>query len=81
MIISTRVGTAVLEIRTAEVDKENIDLHGLIYKFEKELLHAVIARSGGNKTKAAQYLGLNRTTLIEKCRKYGLHLNKATPMK
>ena len=41
-------------------------------RFQSDLIRDALARSGGNKKEAAEYLGLNRTTLIEKIKKLGL---------
>ena len=41
-------------------------------RFQSDLIRDALARSGGNKKEAAEFLGLNRTTLIEKIKKLGL---------
>jgi DNA-binding NtrC family response regulator len=41
-------------------------------RFQSDLIIEALARSGGNKKEAAEYLGLNRTTLIEKIKKLRL---------
>jgi len=41
-------------------------------RFQSDLIRDALARSGGNKKEAAGFLGLNRTTLIEKIKKLGL---------
>ncbi|MCB1136963.1 MAG: hypothetical protein KDK78_11895, partial [Chlamydiia bacterium] len=38
---------------------------------EREHIHAVLDATGGNKNKAAQILGIDRTTLYNKLKKYG----------
>jgi DNA-binding protein Fis len=43
---------------------------------QNEILNA-LNQFRGNKTKAAEYLGINRKTLREKMQKYGLSYNKA----
>ncbi|SEA34292.1 PAS domain S-box-containing protein [Thalassobacillus cyri] len=40
---------------------------------EKELIRTVLRKTGGNKTKAAEKLGIHRTTLYQKLKKYALH--------
>ena len=37
---------------------------------EKQLIERALSKAGGNRTEAAALLGLNRTTLVEKLRKY-----------
>lgn len=39
---------------------------------EKPMLEVVMERAGGNQSKAAQWLGLNRNTLRKKLLQYGL---------
>ncbi|MCX7766745.1 MAG: sigma-54 dependent transcriptional regulator, partial [Candidatus Sumerlaeia bacterium] len=51
---------------------EKIDLNQTLSSLECDLLRQAIARAGGNKSRAAELLGLKRTTLIEKLRKYNL---------
>jgi DNA-binding NtrC family response regulator len=49
-----------------------------VARFESDLLLAALERTGGNKSRAAALLGLNRTTLIEMLRTRGL-LERRTP--
>lgn len=39
---------------------------------ERPLLECVMEHSGGNQTRAAQFLGLNRGTLRKKLKQYGI---------
>jgi Fis family transcriptional regulator, factor for inversion stimulation protein len=49
------------------------DLHAmLITSIEKPLLEVVMQRAGGNQTRAAIWLGLNRNTLNKKLKAQGL---------
>ncbi len=48
-------------------------LHRLVMaEVETPLLEAVLAYTGGNQSKAAQVLGINRGTLRKKLREYGV---------
>lgn len=51
----------------------------MIADIEKDLITRALADTGGNKSRAAIWLGLNRTTLIEKMRKYQMPLLPANP--
>lgn len=60
------------------------DLHGVdpsrmyamvLHAMEKPLLEVVMERTGGNQSRAAEWLGLNRNTLRKKLQEYQL-LNK-----
>jgi len=48
-----------------------IDLRTALESLERTLIHRALKRAQGNRTEAAALLGLNRTTLVEKLRKYG----------
>ncbi len=56
----------------ATLPDEGIDLKEHIAEIEVALIRAALDRSGGVVAHAAQFLGLRRTTLAEKLRKYGL---------
>ncbi|MBC8299527.1 MAG: Fis family transcriptional regulator [Pelagibacterales bacterium] len=50
------------------------NLHNLfISEVEKSLISAVLGHLGGNVTKTAGFLGINRGTLIKKIKDYGLN--------
>jgi Fis family transcriptional regulator len=49
------------------------NLYGMMLTcFERPLLEAVMTQAGGNQSKAAQWLGLNRNTLRKKLTEYQL---------
>lgn len=49
------------------------DLHKMVIsETEQALLGFVLARTGGNQSRAAQLLGLNRATLRKKLKHYGM---------
>jgi DNA-binding NtrC family response regulator len=51
-----------------------INLNSLVEELEKNLIDQAIHKARGVKSKAAELLGLKRTTLVEKMKKYGLEL-------
>ncbi len=51
---------------------ERIDLKALVDEFETRLILHALERCGWNKNKAARFLTMNRTTLVEKVKKKGL---------
>lgn len=53
-----------------------INLKNNMEKIEMNIINKAIKISGGVKGKAAKMLGLNRTTLIEKLKRYEKHRNK-----
>jgi len=56
-----------------------IDLREHIANIELALIHSALERTQGVVAKAAQLLGLRRTTLVEKLRKYGIERDPADP--
>jgi len=51
------------------IPEEGINLKKMVEGFEKELLLEALEKTGWVKNKAANLLGLNRTTLVEKLKK------------
>ena len=47
-------------------------LHGAVQKLEHRLIERALAASGGNRTRAAQLLKINRRLLYDKLREHGL---------
>ncbi|OGR03686.1 MAG: hypothetical protein A2284_14125 [Deltaproteobacteria bacterium RIFOXYA12_FULL_61_11] len=54
---------------TLELTKEGLDLNATLERLENDLILQALAMTGGNKQQAANLLGLNRTTLVEKLKK------------
>lgn len=52
------------------VDETSLDLRHALEALERTLIDRALTKAGGNRTEAAALLGLNRTTLVEKLRKY-----------
>ncbi len=48
---------------------EGIDLKQAVLEYEDSLIEQALSRTGGNRNAAAQLLGLNRTTLVEKLKR------------
>lgn len=49
-----------------------VDLFKLVDELETYWINEALRASGGSRTIAAQYLSMNRTTLVEKMRKRGM---------
>jgi sigma-54 specific flagellar transcriptional regulator A len=54
---------------------EGMDLRAYLNDIEYGLIVEALARSGGTVSHAARLLGLRRTTLVEKMRRFGLSGN------
>jgi sigma-54 specific flagellar transcriptional regulator A len=55
-----------------ELPAEGIDLRAYLENLERRLISQALASAGGTVAHAARLLGLRRTTLVEKLRKYDL---------
>jgi len=52
--------------------EEGVDFNEVVSNFEKELLMKALKKTGGVKNSAARLLKLNRTTLVEKLRRFNI---------
>jgi DNA-binding NtrC family response regulator len=79
-----RFEVAELPIIPAETEREislpeqGVDMNGLVEEIEKKLIQQAIQKSKGVKSKAAELLGLKRTTLLEKMKKFEIDLNRVS---
>jgi transcriptional regulator with GAF, ATPase, and Fis domain len=64
------VAAAPAEAPAALTQLDTLDLRTALENLERVLIDRALNRAGGNRTEAAALLGLNRTTLVEKLRKY-----------
>ena len=60
---------APLPVDPGLVEGHPVDLPGLLRRLEDAYIDAALSRTGGNKKAAADLLGLQRTTLVEKLRR------------
>jgi len=63
----------------AALPAEGFDFNEAVDNYERELIVSALQRVNGIKKKAAEYLNLNRTTLIEKMKRKGLLDQYDTP--
>ncbi len=57
--------------------QDGLDLKAHLYAIEQQLIAEALARSGGTVSQAARLLGLRRTTLVEKMRRFGMSVAEA----
>jgi sigma-54 specific flagellar transcriptional regulator A len=69
-ISSTATGGGLL-MAEALLGKD-FNLAAFLGDLERTLVRQALERAGGNRSRAAEILGLNRTTLIEKIRRFGI---------
>ncbi len=55
-----------------EMPDEGVCFNDMVSQFEKGLLVKALKKSGGIKNRAAKYLNLNRTTLVEKLKRFNM---------
>ncbi len=58
-----------LENATLDLPETGVDLRIFLTQLEERLIAQALERTGGNKNRAAELLGMNRTTLVEKLRR------------
>ncbi len=56
----------------AELPNDGLELRGYLNEIERRLIDQALQRSNGVVAHAARLLGLRRTTLVEKLRKYSI---------
>ena len=59
-------------VSSAPLPDAGIDLRAVVETYENTLIVQALERTGRNKNRAAQLLGLNRTTLVEMLKRKGL---------
>jgi DNA-binding NtrC family response regulator len=61
-----------------EMPDGGVNFDAVVTKVERELLLQSLAKAGGNKMRAAQLLGMKRTTFVEKLKRLGIEWEKET---
>jgi two-component system, NtrC family, response regulator AtoC len=64
-----RIQVIDFERATRRLPATGVDLRELLTELEERFISEALARTGGNRNRAADLLGLNRTTLVEKLRR------------
>lgn len=59
-------------LNSIKIPEQGINLEALVNDFENKLILQALEKSGGVKSRAAQLLQINRTTLVEKMKKKGI---------
>jgi DNA-binding NtrC family response regulator len=54
------------------VPRPAVGFHGAVSEFKRRLIEATLAQAGGNRTRAARALGLQRTYLLRLMRELGI---------
>lgn len=70
-IFNKQIRPEINEFRE-DFNEEGINFNMAVASFEKTLLHKALERSGGVKNRAAKLLNLNRTTLVEKLKRFNM---------
>jgi DNA-binding NtrC family response regulator len=64
--------------RSPDGPDDSVNFDAVVTKVERDLLLQSLAKSGGNKMRAAQMLGMKRTTFVEKLKRLGIEWEKET---
>jgi DNA-binding NtrC family response regulator len=69
--LPAQLRTSVIDLDggTLDLPTGGVDLRVLLMQLEEKLIGQALERTGGNKNRAAELLGMNRTTLVEKLRR------------
>ncbi|MBN2516048.1 MAG: sigma-54-dependent Fis family transcriptional regulator [Deltaproteobacteria bacterium] len=59
-------------IGSVDLPDEGLNLNEMVNEFEKDILQKALRKSGGVKNRAAKLLHLNRTTFVEKLKRYSI---------
>ncbi len=68
--------SSLLKQGATEFGDGGIDLNKMVSTLERNLIVQALEKAGGVRSKAAQLLKLNRTTLLEKMKKMGIDIKK-----
>lgn len=60
---------------------DGIDLNATLESIERQYIAEMLHRTQGNKARAAALLGIKRTCLLQKMRRYGMELQEPTQHK
>jgi DNA-binding NtrC family response regulator len=69
--LPSNLRTSVVDLENATLDlpESGVDLRLFLTQLEERLIAQALERTGGNRNRAAELLGMNRTTLVEKLRR------------
>jgi DNA-binding NtrC family response regulator len=59
-----------------DIPDDGVNFDAVVTKVERDLLLQSLAKAGGNKMRAAQLLGMKRTTFVEKLKRLGIEWEK-----
>ena len=59
--------------------KPTVGFHGAVGEFKRRLIEATLAQAGGNRTRAAKALGLQRTYLLRLMREFQIRFPASSP--
>jgi DNA-binding NtrC family response regulator len=66
------------ERRRPDIPEGGVNFDAVVTKVERDLLSQSLAKAGGNKMRAAQLLGMKRTTFVEKLKRLGVEWEEET---
>jgi len=64
--------------RPPDIPDAGINFDAVVTRVERDLLLQSLAKAGGNKMRAAQLLGMKRTTFVEKLKRLGIEWEKGS---
>jgi len=67
---STSTSTSASSSRHIDLPVDGLNFNDMVSQFEKDLLLQALSKASGVKNRAAKLLNLNRTTLVEKLKRF-----------
>ena len=72
--LRSRIGMAVMPPAPPPPASKPNGFHGAVSEFKRRLIEATLAQAGGNRTRAARALGLQRTYLLRLMREFEVRI-------
>ncbi len=76
-VVGSKLSSVSSPVRV-DLPKEGLDLKRYLAKIEQDMIHQALLESDGVVQRAAELLGVGRTTLVEKIRRYEINPPKKT---
>ena len=74
MLFRSGMASAPPASSAAAEPRSSLGFHGAVSDFKRRLIEATLSQTGGNRTRAARVLGLQRTYLLRLMREFQVHI-------
>lgn len=73
-LVASRLPAAPAPAAPPVASRSVVGFHGAVSEFKRRLIEATLAQAGGNRTRAARALGLQRTYLLRLIREFEIRI-------